>query len=298
MPIISGTVYDEVGNPAANKIVRAYRRDTGALIGNATTTSGGGYEISTGEFAGECNVIALDGELEDPLSDNVVSLLHFNGVEEATSVYDEKEKVWTTNGQAKITTAQSRFGGSSLLLGGSGDYLTTPSTPALTAAGVDFTVEAWVRPTASKALMGLLTKRPPSSVSEFGIYINSGKLQAIGWGASGVTRVSITGLTPVPLDTWSHVALSVSGTTWRLFLDGVLDASGEASGAILSSSETVYIGRDRTNTTRDFSGYIDELRWTTGAARYAANFTPPTNPFSLGITQGELPDLILRTTPI
>lgn len=298
MPIISGTVYDEVGNPAANKIVRAYRQDTGALIGNATTTSGGNYEISTGAFAGVCNVIALDGELEDPLSDNVVSLLHFNGVEGATSVYDEKEKVWTTNGQAKISTAQSRFGGSSLLLDGSGDYLTTPSTSALTAAGVDFTVEAWVRPTASKTLMGLLTKRPSSSGSEFALFLDSGKLRAIGWGASGVTRVDITGLTPVPLNTWSHVALSVSGTTWRLFLDGVLDASGEASGAIQSSSETVYIGRDRTNTARDFSGYIDELRWTTGAARYAANFTPPTNPFSLGIAPGELPDLILRTTPI
>jgi hypothetical protein len=41
MPTISGTVYDSSGAAAAGRTVRAYRRDTGALLGEATTNSAG-----------------------------------------------------------------------------------------------------------------------------------------------------------------------------------------------------------------------------------------------------------------
>lgn len=65
MPVISGTVFDDTGNPVAGRIVRAYRRDTGELLVETLTSDGttplplGKYIITTA-YTGECNVICLD----------------------------------------------------------------------------------------------------------------------------------------------------------------------------------------------------------------------------------------------
>ena len=40
MPTISGTVYDELGNRAGDRLIRFYRRDTGALIGQSLSKGG------------------------------------------------------------------------------------------------------------------------------------------------------------------------------------------------------------------------------------------------------------------
>ncbi|MFM2254180.1 MAG: hypothetical protein RJB68_2517 [Pseudomonadota bacterium] len=48
MPNISGTVYDSGGSPAGGRVVRAYRRDTGALLGETASSSGLGYRVLHG----------------------------------------------------------------------------------------------------------------------------------------------------------------------------------------------------------------------------------------------------------
>jgi hypothetical protein len=58
MPTISGTVLDDAGDPAAGRVVRAYRRDTGALLAE-TVTDAGAYEIDTA-YEDEVNVVCLD----------------------------------------------------------------------------------------------------------------------------------------------------------------------------------------------------------------------------------------------
>lgn len=212
----------------------------------------------------------------DPHWANVVSLMHFDGPDGSTTMPDEKGRIWTPQGNAQLDTAQSRWGGSSLLLDGSGDYLTTPSDVGLTLAGTDATIQGWVRPAASKSLMALVTKRPSSSASEFGWWVDSGKLRAIGWGAGGAVQVDITGATTLPLNAWSFVSLRVSGANWRLYVGASLDAEGAASGAVVGNSELIYLGRDRTNSARDFSGHIDDFRWTAGIAR---TIEVPSGPF-------------------
>jgi hypothetical protein len=55
------------------------------------------------------------------MDEYTVSLLHFdNGIK------DESGKVWTAKNGADISTVQSKFGGSSLYLNGTNQYLTTP----------------------------------------------------------------------------------------------------------------------------------------------------------------------------
>jgi hypothetical protein len=55
------------------------------------------------------------------------ALLNFDGVDGSTSMIDAFGNTWTAGGNAQIDTAQSKFGGSSLLLDGTGDYITSSS---------------------------------------------------------------------------------------------------------------------------------------------------------------------------
>lgn len=259
-------------------VYSTYRSDWNGYIDDFRITNG--VARYTADFAVPIKAYPSKGYI-DPYWGEVKSLLRFNFVTSNVNIVDEKSIVWTRAGNAQLTNAKRKFGGAALLLDGSGDYLTTPSTSGLTASA-DVTIEAWVYPTASKALMAFCTKRPATGNTEFGFWIDSGKLRAIGYNAN-LLMVEALGVTTVPLNTWSHIALSVVGNIWRLFLNGVLDASATATGAIGSNTELTYIGRDRLNTARDFSGYIDEFRFTVGVGRYTTNFPLPTYPFPSGL---------------
>ena len=78
---------------------------------------------------------------------------------------------------------------------------------------------------------------------------------------------------------WHHVAVTWDGSTYRAFLDGVLEGSTSNSNAPIASSQPVRVGYN-TNT-HWFGGYISNVRWVTnGGAIYTSNFTPPTEPLT------------------
>ena len=60
--------------------------------------------------------------MADANYENVVLLLHANGVNGSTQIRDERGHAVTCNGNAAISTTQSKFGGSSLGFDGTGDF--------------------------------------------------------------------------------------------------------------------------------------------------------------------------------
>ena len=74
-------------------------------------------------------------------------LLQFNGADASTTITDVNAggsaHTWTANGNAQIDTAQSKFGGASLLCDGTGDYVTTPDHADFTLGSSDFTIDCW-----------------------------------------------------------------------------------------------------------------------------------------------------------
>jgi hypothetical protein len=74
---------------------------------------------------------------------------------------------------------------------------------------------------------------------------------------------------------WYHVALTRSGTTVTLYVDGVSQGTYTYSASI--TQQALYVGTG--SGLGSFNGYIDDLRITKGFARYTANFTAPTAPF-------------------
>jgi hypothetical protein len=80
----------------------------------------------------------------DPYYQNVSLLIHCDGSNGSTTITDSGPKgksPSSVNGDAKISTAQSKFGGASLLLDGSGDYINYGDDADFEFGSSDFTVE-------------------------------------------------------------------------------------------------------------------------------------------------------------
>jgi hypothetical protein len=305
MPTISGTVYDDTGSPAEGRIVRAYRRDTGGLLDQTTTSIDGEYSIGLSS--------------PDDSFGSVQLLLKMDGANESTTFTDSSgtPKIITRFGNTQISTAQSKFGGASAYFDGTGDYLTVPyTTAAFDWWTEDFTLECWVYaasfsswniPSSPPALIGNLDQHG-SGVNywSFGP-TNTGFLQFHFFSGSSNFRTTTNQLTT---GQWNHIAMTKSGATIRLFVNGVVGLTTTLSSTPQSStSYPLVIGQYNSYS---IDGYVDELRITKGVARYTANFTPTTEPFPdenayvgecnvvcLDDPAGTVyNDLILRTTPI
>ena len=200
--------------------------------------------------------------------DTVQLLLHGDGANNSTSFTDSSNaaQAITANGGVKISTDQSKFGGGSIYCDGTGDFLSFTAISIGTSD--DCTLEAWIYPTSTgdRGIFG----HSNSSVNMQPLTLLSNLLQAY-WDGTFLVGSTVTA------NTWTHVAITRSGGTLRLFQDGTLTAT--------SSSNTKAVALDRVGRTQfrgDFVGWIDEARVTVGLARYTATFTAPTAPFPDG----------------
>jgi hypothetical protein len=182
-----------------------------------------------------------------------------------------------TVGNAQISTSVVKYGTGSASFDGSTSYLLHPYTPEINFGSGAFTIECWVYPTANQTdnwVYGV-------SAGSTGYYVlrvvTTNKLQFI-WNnfASSVTSTGT-----LSLNTWTHIAVSCTGSTVTLYINGVADGSTSISGITAAPSGTQgCVGNQGTAFARYWSGYIDDLRITKGFARYTATFTPPTAAFS------------------
>jgi hypothetical protein len=247
------------------------------LIG-AVRTSQRGAAVGMWTLSEQLEYQRLGTWIGDADYDSVSLLLHMDGSNGGTTFTDSSKNAIsvTANGNAQISTAQSKFGGASALFDGTTDYLTVASSASFALFAGNFTVEFWVRlngTTNNQAVVQLSssgTERANISIVSNLIVLYTET------GGNNATRIS--GTAP-STGTWHHVAWTRDGTTSRLFLNGT--SVGTASSAPYPSGNmAVSIGaNDRTSGGTCVDGYIDELRITKGVARYTANFTAPSNPF-------------------
>jgi hypothetical protein len=71
MPAVSGTILDVNGNGVA-RAVRVYRRDTGALLGEATSNALTGHYTFTTTFTGEVQAVMLDDGIGTTENDQIL----------------------------------------------------------------------------------------------------------------------------------------------------------------------------------------------------------------------------------
>lgn len=214
--------------------------------------------------------------------DKVSLLLHCNGTNGSTTFTDNSStiKTVTANGNAQISTAQSKFGGSATLFDGTGDCLTIPTSSDFGMGTSDFTIEVWVNPTTiTGSDRGIVDLRNTIGAANNGTFFIQGAAAKLAF-YDGTTVFGTTG-SAIPTGSWTHVALVRSGTTLSGYVNGVLDFTGTCA-TNLGSSQVCGIGGSAVSgniASSPFLGYIDEVRVTKGVARYTANFTPHTEEF-------------------
>ena len=182
-----------------------------------------------------------------------------------------------TVGNAQISTAQSKFGGSSILFDEVGDYLTVPVSTNMSLGTGDFTIECWVRFAFSTVGNGQGIYQLSNG------YLNSavrgpalGTETSVGdWTIYHGTTFTQSGTVPTA-GVWYHTALVRSSGTTKLYVGGT---------SIISVADTTnytdqyFVVGGWYSTGFLLNGYIDDLRITKGVARYTANFTPPAAAF-------------------
>lgn len=213
---------------------------------------------------------------------NVVLGLHCDGTNGSTTFTDVTGKTVTANGNAQISTAQSKFGGASGLFDGSGDRLTVPHSANLSFGAGDFTIECWIRPTAFGAQQSIINKQA-TLASATGYLLALSSTGAPSFYAGDSTNgwdVSLVSGTNLSTGTWYHLAAVRSWNTFTLYVDGVSKATTTSSITVHDNANSLFIGTNTDGSTSSFNGYLDDIRLTKGVARYTANFTPPTEAFT------------------
>jgi len=202
------------------------------------------------------------------------------------------QNVLETVSGAKISTAQSKFGGSSIAFNGSTDYCFLPAGHSFLFSKADFTIETWVYigdTSARKYVSGPGTDTA-SHYKGFGLEIWG--QQVCMWASSNGTSWDILecdtvgnrGNILLSANTWYHIAVTRSGSTFRSFVNGVVDRTFTSSSTIYTDVTIPYnIGRIAyLSGTFFFNGYMDDYRVTKGYARYTSAFTPPTEALPAG----------------
>jgi len=223
----------------------------GVIINSYFFTSGGG------------------GGGSDPYFASVLLLLHCDGTNGSTTYTDSSTytRTVTAYNGAALSTTSPKYGTASSLHDGTDDYVDVAASASYVfGTSTDFTVEFWLYADSTDSASCGIGQSSGSYV-----VISGGNLYA-GNGRQNLCSASYTGY----YDKWTHIAFSRSGATPRLFCDGNLVSTGvnydwgsNATIRIMSSPVVGGYGK----------GKIDDLRITTGVARYTAAFTPPAAAF-------------------
>ena len=212
----------------------------------------------------------------DPLFSSVSMLLQSETTNGDTTFTDSSSfmKSLTGNGSIAHSTAQAKFGSSSIAFDGVNDSITVPTGAELDTASTDFTIEAWIRLNSLADYSVIYSQISSPTVYEmiFMFDISSGLVafNNIGFNCS---QGSTAGWA---IDTWYHVAVEKTGSTYRVYRDGVVlkSVTGSASSARTTCQVGVF------SNIWHLDGYLEEFRFTS-AARYSGAFVPPSAPFPI-----------------
>ena len=211
--------------------------------------------------------------------DYTVLLIHADGANGSTVFTDSSHigRVITTQGNAQVTTGQSKFGGASMALDGVGDDVYCADSADFDYGSGDFTIDFWARHTALPGLSGA-TFYWDRGGDDLYIYNDSGTYKVY-CDFGGITQM--IGNVTMTTNTWYHWAVVRNGSSFNVYQDGVSVASTTDADTITDITASLYIGIQRTGSYA-LEGQMDEFRISKGIARWTANFTPPTAAYGGG----------------
>jgi concanavalin A-like lectin/glucanase superfamily protein/galactose oxidase-like protein/Big-like domain-containing protein len=153
-------------------------------------------------------------------------------------------------------TAAGRFG-AALTFDGINDWVTVPDAASLDLTN-RLTIEAWVYPTALNSWDTVVLKEAGFTLA-YALYGNDENQRPGGWVRIGGADRSALGTAPLPINTWSHLAMTYDGAQLKLFLNGNQVRSVNRNGSIAASTGPLRLGGNAV-WTEFFDGRLDEVR--------------------------------------
>ena len=270
----AGTAY---GNIASMKLYRFKIYDSSTLIHDFIPVQRvsdkvlGLYDLKTSTF--KTNIAS--GVFTSNLMNDPSSLVYFNG----DSLQSQgNESLTVTNNNVTLSNEQTHFGKNSLKFDGSSSYMYMPFPSTYTG---DITLEGWFYQTSNN---NTTYPTPFTLISSAGrgMYMHRLSSQTFVAATPSNSWPGLSGGTTA-LNTWTHIAMCLSGTTTYCFLDGKLKGT-------LTNTNTSYVGltlgtlagsaSDNHTSGCYYKGYIAELKITKGC-KWTKDFTLPTTSYSV-----------------
>ena len=201
----------------------------------------------------------------------------------------------TTNGDPSTSTEYPfpfySLGGFGVNFDGTNDALNIPDDDAWLIEG-NYTAECWFNPdTLTGSWAGVMGQWPNSGSGA----TNSWVLEYVGtdlrfYYIPDGGSLTYKSLGNVSTGSWHHFALSKSGSTTKIFVDGAEEESWDI-GTLQNGTGPFCIGGDVAASSGSgwFDGKISNVRITKGQALYTTGFTPSPSPLT-NSSQGALPD--------
>lgn len=213
----------------------------------------------------------------DPYFENVTLLLHGDGTNggQNNTFIDSSSNNFTITRNGNVTQGSfSPYGNLwSNYFDGTGDYLTSAASSNLSIGSGDFTIECWAYMQNSASYVPTFFVQNASFSDRIGFFADTDNWYINGTPGFNDTSTGVS----VALNTWTHLAISRSGSTVRAFINGVL--TNTITNSTNYSTDRCVIGYIPSTNTY-LKGYISNVRVIKGTAVYTANFTPPTSPLT------------------
>ena len=315
-PLTSGVINTPISLQlqATSNTSVVYQLQTGSTLPSGLTLSSSG--LLTGTVTGlttnttyNFTVVAIDQEnqdtpqafsitiqINDTYFEYTTLLLPGNGTNGAqnNTFLDSSSNNFTItrNGNATQGTfspfSQTGWGN---YFDGSGDYLTLASNAALAFGTGDFTFEFWLNISAHTTTDGRpLGNNTSWAANAWSLHSDhSSHNEKISFWVNNYSSsaVMLVSTTTIAVGTWYHVAVTRSGNSWRLFINGTQEGSTVTSSVGIDggSSDDLFVGGSGA-VNEYINGYISNLRITKGGALYTSNFTPSTTPLTTTVSSG------------
>ena len=248
-----------------------------SMVGASFTLSAVAFSVPTAAFTNDANTKLL---------------LHFNGTNGATSTTDDDGASrtalsLTAVNQTQISTAQSQFGGSSIVFDGNDDYLTITGLPST--ANSDFTWECWARfdilPWNQTLNGGAYIMLATGGSGDYFLINRTGAGSQVSFQIATANKYGSFTKSGVNLaiNTWYHIAFVRNSGVWKVFFNGTdlttfTNDSGFTNSGRTENMSFATIGRF-IDSRGSMDGFMDEIR-VSNSARYTGDFTPPASAFT------------------
>lgn len=164
------------------------------------------------------------------------------------------------------------------------DGATVPDDSALDLKN-DFTVEAWIKPSAKAAAaeeMDVVSHHDASTSKGWSLIVKAGRIEIVVYGNEGLGTKGYSagnaGPAYVVAGKWAHIAGTLSGSTLRVYYDGLLRDTQEIGiffGRV-SYVGALRLGRAAASTEFPYQGELDDVRLSSEARYTTAAATKPT----------------------